>query len=35
MGSIYTGWLRSKFHFSFEEYYNPNNINLIDKEVKR
>ena len=28
MGSSYLGWLRSKFHFSFAEYYNPNNINF-------
>lgn len=26
MGSSNLGWLRSKFHFSFAEYYNPLNI---------
>lgn len=26
MGDSNLGWLRSKFHFSFAEYYNPNNI---------
>lgn len=26
MGASNLGWLRSKFHFSFAEYYNPNNI---------
>jgi quercetin 2,3-dioxygenase len=26
MGSSDLGWLKSKFHFSFAEYYNPNNI---------
>lgn len=26
MGSSNLGWLRSKFHFSFAEYYNPYNI---------
>jgi len=26
MGSSNLGWLRSKFHFSFAEYYNPNNM---------
>jgi redox-sensitive bicupin YhaK (pirin superfamily) len=26
MGSSNLEWLRSKFHFSFAEYYNPNNI---------
>lgn len=26
MGSSNQGWLRSKFHFSFADYYNPNNI---------
>ncbi|OIJ20685.1 hypothetical protein BKP45_08560 [Anaerobacillus alkalidiazotrophicus] len=26
MGSSNLGWLRSKFHFSFADYYNPNNI---------
>jgi quercetin 2,3-dioxygenase len=28
MGSSNLGWLRSKFHFSFAEYYNPQNINF-------
>lgn len=28
MGSSNLGWLRSKFHFSFSEYYNPDNINF-------
>lgn len=28
MGSSNLGWLRSKFHFSFADYYNPNNINF-------
>ncbi len=28
MGSSDLGWLRSKFHFSFAEYYNPSNINF-------
>ena len=26
MGSSNLGWLRSKFHFSFAEYYNPANV---------
>ncbi|MEH7112829.1 pirin family protein [Neobacillus niacini] len=26
MGSSDLGWLRSKFHFSFADYYNPDNI---------
>lgn len=26
IGSSNLGWLRSKFHFSFSEYYNPDNI---------
>lgn len=26
MGSSNLGWLRSTFHFSFAEYYNPDNI---------
>jgi len=26
MGSSNLGWLKSKFHFSFAEYYNPENI---------
>jgi redox-sensitive bicupin YhaK (pirin superfamily) len=28
MGSSNLGWLRSKFHFSFAEYYNSDNINF-------
>ena len=28
MGSSNLGWLKSKFHFSFAEYYNPKNINF-------
>ena len=28
MGSSYLGWLKSKFHFSFAEYYNPDNMNF-------
>lgn len=28
MGFSNLGWLKSKFHFSFAEYYNPNNINF-------
>jgi redox-sensitive bicupin YhaK (pirin superfamily) len=28
MGSANHGWLRSKFHFSFADYYNPNNIHF-------
>ncbi|WP_234121315.1 pirin family protein [Clostridium hydrogenum] len=28
MGSSNLGWLKSKFHFSFSEYYNPDNINF-------
>lgn len=28
MGGSNLGWLKSKFHFSFAEYYNPNNINF-------
>ena len=28
MGSSNLGWLRSNFHFSFAEYYNPDNINF-------
>lgn len=27
MGSSDHGWLKSKFHFSFADYYNPANIN--------
>jgi quercetin 2,3-dioxygenase len=28
MGSSDHGWLKSKFHFSFADYYNPFNINF-------
>ncbi len=28
MGVSNLGWLRSKFHFSFAEYHNPENINF-------
>ena len=28
MGRSNLGWLRSVFHFSFAEYYNPKNINF-------
>lgn len=28
MGKSDLGWLRSKFHFSFAEYYNPDNKNF-------
>lgn len=28
MGSSNLGWLRSKFHFSFAEYYNPENMHF-------
>lgn len=28
MGGSSLGWLRSTFHFSFAEYYNPDNINF-------
>jgi redox-sensitive bicupin YhaK (pirin superfamily) len=28
MGSSNLGWLKSKFHFSFADYYNPNNIHF-------
>lgn len=28
MGGSNLGWLKSVFHFSFAEYYNPNNINF-------
>jgi redox-sensitive bicupin YhaK (pirin superfamily) len=28
MGSSNHGWLKSKFHFSFADYYNPFNINF-------
>lgn len=28
MGSSDLGWLKSKFHFSFSNYYNPSNMNF-------
>lgn len=28
MGSANHGWLKSKFHFSFADYYNPNNLHF-------
>lgn len=28
MGKSNLGWLRSIFHFSFAEYFNPTNINF-------
>lgn len=28
MGKSDLGWLKSKFHFSFAEYYNPSNVNF-------
>ena len=28
MGKSNLGWLKSRFHFSFAEYRNPNNINF-------
>ncbi|MGI1659754.1 MAG: pirin family protein [Desulfitobacterium sp.] len=28
MGKSDLGWLKSKFHFSFAEYYNPDNMNF-------
>lgn len=28
MGSGDLGWLKSQFHFSFTEYYNPSNLNF-------
>ncbi|MBV7507902.1 pirin family protein [Neobacillus pocheonensis] len=28
MGSSDIGWLKSKFHFSFADYYNPDNIHF-------
>ncbi len=28
LGQSDLSWLRSRFHFSFAEYYNPNNINF-------
>ncbi len=28
MGSANHGWLQSKFHFSFADYYNPNNLHF-------
>ncbi|MDF2878348.1 MAG: hypothetical protein K0S30_1444, partial [Clostridia bacterium] len=28
MGRSNLGWLKSLFHFSFAEYYNPDNMNF-------
>ena len=28
MGTSNLGWLESRFHFSFAEYRNPNNMNF-------
>lgn len=28
MGKSNLGWLESRFHFSFDQYYNPDNINF-------
>lgn len=28
MGSSDLGWLKSKFHFSFAEYFNPDNLSF-------
>ena len=28
MGKSDLGWLKSRFHFSFADYYNPNNMNF-------
>lgn len=28
MGRSHLGWLESRFHFSFAEYYNPNHMNF-------
>lgn len=33
MGSSDLGWLKSKFHFSFAEYYNPLNMNFGNLRV--
>ncbi|WOO89714.1 pirin family protein [Mollicutes bacterium LVI A0078] len=33
MGGSDLGWLKSKFHFSFSNYYNPSNINFGDLRV--
>ena len=27
MGTSNLGWLQSRFHFSFADYYNPDNVN--------
>jgi len=28
MGTSNLGWLESRFHFSFAQYYNPENMNF-------
>lgn len=33
MGKSDLGWLQSSFHFSFAEYYNPDNMNFDDLRV--
>ena len=33
MGSSNLGWLQSKFHFSFAEYYNPKNVHFGELRV--
>lgn len=33
MGSSNLGWLKSKFHFSFAEYFNPLNLNFSSLRV--
>ena len=33
MGTSNLGWLESRFHFSFAEYRNPNNMNFGDLRV--
>lgn len=33
MGGSDLGWLKSKYHFSFSNYYNPSNINFGDLRV--
>ncbi len=33
MGGSNLGWLTSKFHFSFAEYYNPENMNFGELRV--
>ena len=30
MGKSNLGWLQSRFHFSFAEYRNPKNINILE-----